>query len=1108
MRNGLILSLCIFLFSSLAFASESKESNPTITIGVPEVLSGEVPDKEEVLGFILNYWTQWAYKNNYQPIIVEGTFLELSKQLQRGEIDFITTATSSSVSSSKFLVSLPYISLVGALYENLSGETNGKIALNLPPNVLPSYFDRHNDVVMHSYNIKDISRVLNNVDYLYTIKTDEIKTELERIGLLEKFVLSNEVDPGIKISAITSKHNTALIKKINHSIINDDFSLLLDDWYTYFSQGSSYYSLLIGTYDKNLAPKHVSILAQTPTLTFSYIVKGSEPDFTSDGFFVDGYLVNIIKKISRQIGLNFEPVGYEDFDTAFNALAQKEVDFFPGLFKTEERSFLAFTQSIGNNIAAITSKEGYSSSTELDGLDIALVEGYAENNILKSSINFSPVIFPSIQEAILSVSEGKTDAFVGNIFNVSYQVSAQELHNLQVLRAENLNFDLPIRIGLQKKHQNTTSLFNYALFSLGSDLQTEAQDRWKRQANSINISSELDRVTKQYTIYVLVGAIALLIAFMFYRRSVRNKLQLASALESALHNAEVQRNKAEQLATAKSDFLARMSHEIRTPMNGVLGMAEALTFTELNKEQKGLLKSLNGAANSLLALLNDVLDFSKMEVGKLTIEEVNCNIQSLLTQVRENFIITASDKGLSIDIIVSPALHSNYLCDTTRLMQVLNNLVSNAIKFTEKGTVTIEVSLIKHRSQSDTLALYVKDTGIGIPEDAIPNLFSPFTQAENSTTRKFGGTGLGLSICKEIIDAMKGDISVASIPGVGTQFKTELTLTKTDDQSVENSEKNTKGLFSNSDFSNVVILLVEDNELNRQVISGQLNKLLIRHDVAINGQEGYQLCQSNQYDIVLSDCHMPIMDGFALARKLNQQPNKPYLIALTADVVSGTSQKCLDAGFDDYLSKPCPIDILEHKLVNSIAIIEEKDQQNVDSRLKPSEKSLAISSMPKPPNTSAQQGQYEVDELDDLVNDFLPTKVQVTNSTKLSLSDKPFNALVSLVEAAPPFSPDHVIEICGDDEEMAKNILMSFLANLDHSSTEDAHKTKQQHKDAFHKLKGSFLYLGLESSGELSNQLEEYAFDMDLDELVKGLQILNQYMALIAKQIEQYTHAG
>ncbi|MCK6263461.1 transporter substrate-binding domain-containing protein [Vibrio sp. ZSDE26] len=1101
MRNGLILCLCFSFFSSFTLASESSNNSPTITIGVPEVLSGKIPEKEEVLGFMLNYWTNWAYKNNYQPIIVEGTFEELSIKLKSGEVDFITTATSSSLSSSNYLVSLPYISLVGALYENIGVKTHGKVALNLPPNVLPSYFDRGNDVILHSYDVKDIGNVLSDVDYVYTIKTEEIKVELERHGLLEKFVLSNEIDPGIKISALARKDNTSLIRKINHSIINDEFTTQLDDWYKFFKQGSSYYSLLIGTYDKNLSPQKLNTLAQLPTLSFSYIIKGSEPDFTSDGFFVDGYLINILKKISRHIGINFEPVGYEDFDSAFAALERKEVDLFPGLFKTNERSFLAFTQSIGNNIAAIASKENYSSSSSLEGLRIALVEGYAENKILKSTIDFTPVIYSSMQEAVLSVSEGNTDAFVGNIFNVSYQVSAQNLHNLKVLRAENFNFDLPVRIGLQKKHQNAVSLFNYALFSLGSDLQTEAQDRWKRQANSINISSELDRVTKKYTIYVVVGMLVLLIAFMVYRRNVRSKLQLALALKSALANAEAQQKKAEQLATAKTDFLARMSHEIRTPMNGVLGMAEALTFTELNKEQKGLLNSLNGAANSLLALLNDVLDFSKMEAGKLTIEEVNCNIKELLGLVRDNFIITANDKGLAIDIIVSDSLSSHYLCDTTRLMQVLNNLVSNAIKFTEKGAITIEASLVANQTNSDTLVFYVKDTGIGIPDKAIADLFNPFTQAENSITRKFGGTGLGLSICKEIVDAMKGDISVASIHGVGTQFKIQLELKRSTLTAEKLTDFSPEQTLSSSELTTLHLLLVEDNELNRQVISGQLNKLGVSHDYAVNGQEGYQLCQTNHYDIVLSDCHMPIMDGFALARKLSAQEVRPYLIALTADVVSGTSQKCLEAGFNDYLSKPCPIDILKHKLLSSLS--ELKAIEHVSTLKNVSEISDPLNESPP------HETEHVLDELDYLVNDFLPNSQEshhLSPTTAVSLTDELFEGLLITIQSNPPFSPNHVIEICGDDESMAKTILSSFLDNVDQTPPNKGEElnTKQQYKDQFHKLKGSFLYLGLETAGELSQRLEIYALDINLVELKEGLNILSRYMDFVTEQIELY----
>ena len=437
----------------------------------------------------------------------------------------------------------------------------------------------------------------------------------------------------------------------------------------------------------------------------------------------------------------------------------------------------------------------------------------------------------------------------------------------------------------------------------------------------------------------------LLMCFMFYRHQLGRRKEIQATLEQALKDAEQAKREAEELTLAKSDFLARMSHEIRTPMNGVLGMAEALSFTKLDKEQEDLLYTLNGSARNLMALLNDVLDFSKMDAGKLTLESVNCELNSLMTSVVGNFKHKATAKDLSINSRVDAQIGGAYQCDSTRLMQVLNNLVSNSVKFTQHGFVELSAQLIAadykqddNGASYDLIGFQVRDSGIGIAKEKLDTLFDPFVQADGDITRRFGGTGLGLSICNEIVSEMGGEIRVSSVIGHGSLFS--ITLPLQVDRSVEVVEQGVSfsDLPTGNQLEQIRLLFAEDNEVNRKVIGGQLKRLGVNFDTAENGLIAYnKFLDDPSYDVVLSDCHMPEMDGFTLATKISTEfsNNKPHLIAITADALSGAAKRCMAAGFDDYISKPCPLDVLESKLmqVTSKQPLAESDFSDVDNSL-------------------------------------------------------------------------------------------------------------------------------------------------------------------------------
>ena len=431
----------------------------------------------------------------------------------------------------------------------------------------------------------------------------------------------------------------------------------------------------------------------------------------------------------------------------------------------------------------------------------------------------------------------------------------------------------------------------------------------------------------EYASYVLLSMLLVgVVIFAVYYRKFQARVTDQTKAENALLIAEADKLEAQKSAQAKLSFLARMSHEIRTPMNGVFGMAEALSFTALDNEQTDLLDTLKGSAHNLLALLNDVLDFSKMDAGKMTLEQVPVNLSTLSNNIIGTFSHHDENKHLNFITKIDSDLNQLYLSDPTRITQILNNLISNSVKFTHEGTIKIAIDLMerKHSEESvyDTVRLSVEDSGIGIDNEKQAILFTPFVQADNDVTRKYGGTGLGLSICQEIVHALGGHIKLKSTLGRGSLFYFYLTFKQAPvaEEKVERRRRSLTVSDSTEDrFSELRVLIAEDNLINIKVLCAQLSRLNIVADVAQDGAEALMMHDKIPYDIIISDCHMPVMDGFELAKQLKSRRKEKalWVIAITADALNGSAEKCFAAGFDDYIAKPCPQKVITDKLNNA-----------------------------------------------------------------------------------------------------------------------------------------------------------------------------------------------
>ncbi|WP_167852159.1 response regulator [Hymenobacter elongatus] len=377
---------------------------------------------------------------------------------------------------------------------------------------------------------------------------------------------------------------------------------------------------------------------------------------------------------------------------------------------------------------------------------------------------------------------------------------------------------------------------------------------------------------------------------------------------------------AQASAQARENFLSNMSHEIRTPLNGVLGMAGQLAKTQLNPRQQELLKVIRSSGQHLLGVLNDVLDMAKITSGKLEFEQTAFNLCDSMSQAAEPLVLLATEKGLSFGgtLLRESCPNSWVVGDSFRLNQILINLVSNAIKFTEQGSITVGGYLVNETATHLTTEFRVTDTGIGIAPDKAARIFEGFTQAYADTTRRFGGTGLGLSISRALVEKMGGTLRVESEVGRGSMFAFSLTLPKAEPPRLKNVEA-----IDTTFLSGRRVLLVEDNEINREVARLMLEEWQVQIDEAPDGLVAVQLHAENHYDVVLMDIQMPSMNGLEATARIRQHPDRQRahvpILALTANAFRADNELYLAAGMNDCLAKPFDEDVLYQKLVNLIA---------------------------------------------------------------------------------------------------------------------------------------------------------------------------------------------
>ncbi len=483
--------------------------------------------------------------------------------------------------------------------------------------------------------------------------------------------------------------------------------------------------------------------------------------------------------------------------------------------------------------------------------------------------------------------------------------------------------------------------------------------------------------------------------------------------EKAALIAEEATRKAQVAVQAKQQFLSNMSHEIRTPMNAIIGFTKVLLKTDLEEKQKEYLSAIKVSGEALTVLINDILDLAKVDAGRMTFEQIPFKMGTSISAMLHLFETKIQEKNLELIKIYDPNIPEVLLGDPVRLHQIILNLVSNAVKFTADGNITVSIKMLNEDEQKVTLEFAITDTGIGITQEKIETVFEVFQQASSGTSRLYGGTGLGLAIVKQLVEPQGGSIHVKSKVGEGSTFSFILSFQKTQ----EKAESDAGLVELETEIKNIKVLVVEDIALNQLLMKTLLDDFGFEQDIASNGKIAIEMMQNNTYDVVLMDLQMPVMNGFEATEYIrNTMNSKVPIIALTADVTTVDLAKCKAVGMNDYISKPVDDRLLYSKIIGYVK------KPNLENNKKDSENKYTNNSNFKYVDLSylSHRTKSNPQLMMEMISLYLTQTPPLITAMKEGLHNKDWNSLQSAVhKMIPSFS---IMGISKDFENIAKKV--------------------------------------------------------------------------------------
>ena len=606
----------------------------------------------------------------------------------------------------------------------------------------------------------------------------------------------------------------------------------------------------------------------------------------------------------KLLGHDYELMTHSNRVEMNSKIVDGQLDIIPAIIPSEELSqYLNFTKPYLDLPIVLANRKGQAIIADFDvlnGRTIGFVKGQGIGEmILKDWPDLNSRYYSSVPEALIALDKGDLFSFVGDIASLSYYAQKLELDAIQI--SGTTKHRLLLAMGVRKDLPELSAILNRYIDSIDDQARKGIKHRW------MNLHVEGSSGLASYWKPVVFGIALLVLIFFVIILSNKRLIRLNIELEKAHKISVMAKNEADAANRSKSEFLANMSHEIRTPMNGVIGAVSLLEDGTLDEEQAELCGIISNSAESLLVILNDILDLSKLEAGKMVFEHIKVDMKALCEQAFRLLKSNADAKNLDYTFKFSSEVGNNFICDPTRLRQVIVNVLSNAIKFTEAGSVFFEVNVTASGINKGHFEIQISDTGLGISQQDQERIYKNFEQADSSTTRAFGGTGLGLAISKFMVEELLGEISFDSVLDEGTIFKIKLDLPQSLEPIKEVAMNHAKL------EREIKILLCEDNESNAILITKSLKLLGCEVVLVQDGLEALNLLRGETYDLVFMDLQLPSLSGLDVTKNIKAElPNfNTPIIALTANARAEDRASALAAGLDDFVTKPIRSEALQ-----------------------------------------------------------------------------------------------------------------------------------------------------------------------------------------------------
>ena len=687
-----------------------------------------------------------------------------------------------------------------------------------------------------------------------------------------------------------------------------------------------------------LTPEEEAFIKAHPEIRLGVDPKFVPFEFIDTDGEYKGITADYIDLLSKATGLKMTVVKGLSWTEAYNKALQRDIDVLPAIGKTPEReaSFL-FSEPYYHFKRVIVIRN---SNTDIKGIEdlfgkTVAVQKFSSHHsylLLYPKINVS--LYESVEAALTSVANGTETAYLGNLATTHYLINSNGLTNLKFIAFESEKSQ-PLFIAVRKDWPELISIINKGLMTISQEQRIAINDKW------INVESGVDHGPLIRKLLWAGFLILVILAVSFYwilrlKKEIEIRKKIQEDLETAKREAEVANS-------VKSSFMARMSHEIRTPLNAITGLAYLLKKSEISLTRKMYIEKIIHASNNMLSIINDILDYSKIEAGKMELESVSFDLDDLLKSVVDIVSFKIEERGIGFELIKDPRVPTWFYGDPKRLEQILINLINNAAKFTEAGKVSFEIKLTARSREECHLVFSITDTGIGMSEEQISNLFEPFTQADPTINRRFGGTGLGLSIVSNLVEMMDGKIKIYSTEGAGTTFVIELVF-KVDTAKEEIFNKELSAYY----FSNIKTLILEKTGANMNIIDSYLRSLGMHCEMTTSEESARVMLETNNkefsrsFDLFIVDYDTPAEKGFRYVEKLRQNNriiNMPRVIMLLPIMRDDLFDSLDNYGVDLGMGKPVIpsvlfngiLDIFKEKAFAANKVVDATDENMNDT---------------------------------------------------------------------------------------------------------------------------------------------------------------------------------